>query len=354
MKRIVTIVDNARPLSPCHDAFVIHDRLVSRGHDASIVELRDPAVSGEVGNFATQSIPWPRRFSWSGFQLLRQSIQDRSPDEIHLWGEHSMLLVHALANLVRCPIRRIVGNDMCQGPSNGFWSLGRLLSRKIHTVSRTGDHGNGTLPWFGYSVDLSRDHRNSVRTRLGIPEHASLVGTVGPFSPRSGIKDFMWAGDLMRCIRDDVYWLVLGDGPQRWRLNRFSSQLEVSDRLRVLDYRDDIMEIVAALDVYVQPSTWSEDFSGLRAAISANVPAVGISNSVHKRLISHHRTGYLVERGARNEIARCVNRFITEPSIVEEFRANLPCWSDRVFCGVDQAVDQLLAGSESSKAQRAG
>ncbi len=354
MKRIFTIVDNARPLSPCHDAFVVGQRLVERGHNVLTVELRDPMPGSEGSSRCSHSIVWPRRFSWSGFQQLRRLIQDTSPDEIHLWGHHNHWLPHALTGLVRCPVRQIVGTVSNRSRPGGAWNWTRAVSRSVHQVSRFPDPGVGYLPWFGYSTKTVPGIRQLVRARLGIPEHARLVGTIGPLTARSGIKDFMWAGDLLRCIRDDVYWLVMGDGPQRWRLQRFATQLEVSDRLQLLDYRDDIMEIVAALDVYVQPSTGCDNYSGLRAAISASVPSVGISRSVHEKLISHDRTGYLVERGARNEIARCVNRFVSEPAIVDEFRASIPAWSRKALCGVDEAIDRLLASAGSKRVRRAG
>ena len=119
--------------------------------------------------------------------------------------------------------------------------------------------------------------------QLGLPDDARLIGTAGPLVGAERVKDLIWTADLLKCVRDDVHLLVLGDGPQRWRLERYRRQVEITDRVHLLGRRADEPAILASLDCFWLGA--GERLStALLEAMAAGVPVVIADTPVHRAL----------------------------------------------------------------------
>ncbi len=357
MKRILVVADDPVVLSAGHEARQVAASLTARGVDVLFLVLATGAPFPDQPFpelFREKVIPWPRRFCTTAWRSVNDEVRRFQPDEIQVWGRYGEIVASVLSRMTKRPVwhvlesvashrmrgtaRRLVTARPGQG---GTLVRHESLQHRIREIGLVGDRSTGVLPWFRYSLDDPDELRSTVRKRLGIPRDCWLAGTAARFTTRSRMKDFMWAADLLGCSRDDVYWMGIGDGPQAWRLRRYATQLETGDRLRLLGNRDDALELVAALDVYVQTSDWYDDYRGLRAAMSFGVPAIGARRTIHDRLIEDRRTGYLVERGARNEIARCVNRLVNERQILATMSHATKLAAQRLLVSTDEACEAV-------------
>jgi hypothetical protein len=115
-----------------------------------------------------------------------------------------------------------------------------------------------------------------------------------------------------------VHLVVLGEGPQRARLERFSRQIEVRHRVHFLGHRDDVLDILPHLDVYVSGSQHEGCPNGLLEAMAAGVPPVVTDIPGHRELISHSRSGFLVPVGSRADVAKCVKKLLDNAQLAEE------------------------------------
>ena len=306
-ERILFVVEDPYPLSPQAPALDLAQALHARGMDVGVIQLERRADECQE-NRQLESVEFYERWKltrrWGSIcrQLVR-AIRDFQPTVIHAWGEQA--------------------ERWCRIASS--WTGGSVViaETRPQPASESGDPVTSDLP-VTQSLLITSDTRprqtDVWKRALGIPDHAFLVGAIAPFLPCYRLKDVLWAADLVTCIRDDVYWLLLGDGPQRWRLQRFASQLEVGDHVRFLGWHADAESILASLDVFVQPSVAQEDYLPLGTALKHGVPLVTTSQSWHAHFVDHGSTGYVVERGARNEFARCVHRLANQPQIMEAMR----------------------------------
>ncbi|MGI9517140.1 MAG: glycosyltransferase family 4 protein [Pirellulaceae bacterium] len=323
MERILLIADNLAAASPTADALPLADALQQTGRSVQVVEL----LANQHDNYGQDSnitrIEWPERFCWSSYRRLQDVGRLFQPDWIHAWGQHSIRAAAACHWRQKVPFVAVHSSTtrLQANYQNWFdrWAIAQAdvqFGRSdtldgIHhlPVARTDDL---------WSSDPSITREELCRC-LNLPADAKLVGTCQPMIPATRLKDFLWAADLMTCIRDDVYWLVIGNGPQSWRLHRFVDLLQTGDQLRMLDWHPLTNEIIRHLDVYVEPSDWYDGCAGLVQAISAGIPAIGTNCPAHRKLVTHGVTGFVVECGARNEFARCVNRLINQPQIAGSF-----------------------------------
>ncbi len=120
----------------------------------------------------------------------------------------------------------------------------------------------------------------------------------------------------------DVCCEVVGDGPDRERLQQLAERLEIADRVTFHGYRTpaEICEHLAAADVLVCPSIRTADGRRegipvvLMEAMSAGVPVIGSRLSGIPELIEHAATGLLFEPGDIGDLADCVQFFIDHPA----------------------------------------
>ncbi|MBF6619477.1 MAG: glycosyltransferase [Patulibacter sp.] len=146
---------------------------------------------------------------------------------------------------------------------------------------------NGIVP---RSPTPARD----VRSELGIPAGAPLVGSVGALREIKRFDVLIDAIDRVRRQRPDVRLLIAGDGDERTALEQQIARLGLEDVVRLLGARSDVPDVAAALDVAVSssdseasPLAVMEYMEGGRAIVATRVGGVPelIEDGVHGRLV---------------------------------------------------------------------
>jgi glycosyltransferase involved in cell wall biosynthesis len=136
-----------------------------------------------------------------------------------------------------------------------------------------------------------------VRRALGIPVDALLLGTVGRHSPEKDLANLLAA---MVAVRDHVptAWLVLvGGGELRGQLETQVRSLGLSDAVVFAGVRDDVPEILAALDLFVLPSRWEGLPLAVLEAMAARLPVVATAVGGVPEVVVDGLTGLLVPPG---------------------------------------------------------
>jgi glycosyltransferase involved in cell wall biosynthesis len=150
-------------------------------------------------------------------------------------------------------------------------------------------------------------------SQLGLPPDARLMGAVGRLVPDQRIKDVIWAADLLKCIRSDVHVLLVGDGPQRERLQRYRSQVRVDDQVHFLGIRPDLRNWLGHLDVLCLARDDLALPQIVLDAMATGVPVVAADSPGAREGIQHEETGRLFPVGDRALLARYVNELLDDP-----------------------------------------
>ncbi|MFC8450487.1 glycosyltransferase [Kitasatospora sp. NPDC057223] len=115
--------------------------------------------------------------------------------------------------------------------------------------------------------------RDRVRAELGLPQDGWVIGAVGRLVPG---KRFDVLLDALRELDGPAGtrpWLVvIGDGPERAALERRAERLGVRARLVLTGERDDVPELLTALDVLAAPSTEETFGLGVLEGLAAGLP----------------------------------------------------------------------------------
>ena len=126
----------------------------------------------------------------------------------------------------------------------------RLRKRgRVYKVHGVGVHTNvGVQP----GGQEHYRHRLYVREKLAIHRSAIVVVSVGELNRNKNNEVIIRA--LGKLERNDIYYVLCGEGKLKDDLYRLAKRLGLGERVRFLGYRTDIEDILLMADIFVLPS----------------------------------------------------------------------------------------------------
>jgi glycosyltransferase involved in cell wall biosynthesis len=151
--------------------------------------------------------------------------------------------------------------------------------------------------------------RAMIRSELGIPPKVPLLVAVGNLYP---VKDH---ATLLRALAQlpDPWLAIAGRGGEEENLRRLARELGIAERVHLLGLRDDIPTLLAAADVFVQPSRSEGLPLSILEAMAQRLPIVATDVGGVGEAIEDGMTGYLVRSGDPPALAAAVGRILASP-----------------------------------------
>lgn len=156
--------------------------------------------------------------------------------------------------------------------------------------------------------DPARIDRVHARTRLaGVRGRSLLLGVVAQLTPWKGQDTAIEALHLLRKQGIDAHLMLIGSAKFVSGSTRFDNrayvtglkervaELHLENRVSWLGERDDVVELVAALDMLLLPSHEEPFGRALIEAMALEVPVIATSVGGPPEIITDGREGYLVE-----------------------------------------------------------
>ena len=146
--------------------------------------------------------------------------------------------------------------------------------------------------------------RAHLRATWNVGEGAVVFGMLARYHPAKGYADFLHAARRVREERPSSQFVLAGTGvtADNEALMRTVREAGMNDQVHLLGERADVARILAALDVYVSPSTGIEAFSNsVGEAMSCALPCV-VTDVGDSPLIVRD-TGMSVPPGDRQALA---------------------------------------------------
>lgn len=120
-------------------------------------------------------------------------------------------------------------------------------------------------------------NRTTGRAALGIPADAHLVGLVGRVCHQKGIDTFVAAAAATAKELPGTRFVVIGDAEDKNLLTRMNTRISeagLADHIHFAGHRDDMADMLAALDLLAAPSRWEGFGLMLAEAMAAGVPVI--------------------------------------------------------------------------------
>lgn len=151
------------------------------------------------------------------------------------------------------------------------------------------------------------------RASLDTPERAPLLVAMGRLHANKAFDT------LIRAVADmpGVYCWILGEGPERQRLETLASECGVANRIRMPGWRTDTAAFHKAADVFVCPSRHEPLGNVVLEAWAHQKPVLAAASVGPSALIAHEQTGLLTPVDDATAMAAGLTRLIEQPAFAK-------------------------------------
>jgi glycosyltransferase involved in cell wall biosynthesis len=165
------------------------------------------------------------------------------------------------------------------------------------------------------SLRKTHKSRTEWRKSMGIPEDVQLVTTVARLVEQKGLSYYLDMIGVVKKSALNVYFLLVGDGPEREALNKKATTLELSGLIRLTGFRQDIGDILQASDVFVLPSIYEGCPNAVLEALAMGCPVVTTDIPPHREFLRHEHNALLVPPRDPEALAKDVQRALKDSAL---------------------------------------
>jgi glycosyltransferase involved in cell wall biosynthesis len=203
----------------------------------------------------------------------------------------------------------------------------------------------------GLDVDYFRPAApdRDLRLEFGLSKGHLLVGLISYLRSYKGHEYFIEAARIIAAQREDVTFVIVGEGPDEASIRSRIEQLGLSARIRMLGFRQDLLNVFRSFDVFAIPSVEGDTIPQvLMQALAIGLPVVSTTVGSIPDVVIEGDTGFVVPpRNARalaERIARLLDDAALRTRMGEQGRSLVErCYSlERMLDRMEGVYDRLI------------
>jgi len=275
------------------------------------------------------------------FWRLSKALQSTPAELIHTWGKVALNYGLAAHSKESCPLIA----TLFEAPRNTFWNWCRntfwgqpaqtaVTSHRVAQDCYAQGFAEESTSIVALSVAGPGEcvvPREQLLAELNLSSDSLLIAIAGPLVHSKRIDDAIWCFELVRTLEDRVHLVIFGDGPDRYRLERYVRLVSETEAVSFLGYRADLLELLPNVDVLWQPGEETTLAGVMLEAMAAQVPVVASDVPVHRDVIDDGHTGYLFPIGSRAGCARQTQRLLTDATQTAAIKTAATEWAAKGF-----------------------
>lgn len=208
---------------------------------------------------------------------------------------------------------------------------------------------NITTVHYGLNPQESQDSSIlKLRETLSVSRSCQLIVSVGRIIEQKGHSFLIEAIDQLVRMGQDIYLIIVGDGPKRRSIEAQIRNHSLEQHVRITGWQQDVNPFLRAADIFVHPSLWEGFGLVLLEAMISQKPIVASSVSAIPEIVVDGVTGILVLPADAMSLSEGLCRLLEDPGLAksmgERGRARaLEAFSpDRMVRETERVYQELL------------
>jgi glycosyltransferase involved in cell wall biosynthesis len=270
------------------------------------------------------------RIDWKVLRRLRLLIRAHDIEIIHVHGYKAGLYGYLAARgegkalVATCHNWPVGGMKLAM-----YHFLDRLVLKHVDAIGAVSEVIAEKLASFGVPRERVRVIPNGIDVRaFGAvpPAGAAMAGTrsrqvlgvVGRLDLQKGFEYLLKAIAGLHHSFPELRLLVIGEGPDRSRIENLISQLRLGAVVTLLGQRADMPTAYNLIDIFVLPSLNEGLPMALLEAMAASKAIVATRVGAVPKVIADEVTGLLVEPADEPALTHAISRLLSDPSLCRQ------------------------------------
>ena len=163
----------------------------------------------------------------------------------------------------------------------------------------------------GFEEARRKFDREQFLRSWNLPDNCLLVGTVGELTPLKGQAEFLQAAAQVLKQHPNAYFFIAGidhsqENKNRTALEHLIEELNLTERVRLVGWMEDLAQLYCALDVFVSASHTESFGLAIAEAMASGAAIAATETEGAKEIIQAGETGLLVPLRDIDKLAEAV------------------------------------------------
>ena len=297
--------------------------MLARGHDAQLVAIRHSPLARRAlqAGIQVHEVAASAKRSRAAI-LLRKLLSQKTFDIVHANEPHALTAAWFAGAHKRVPViasRRVAyplqNNAIAR---SRYLATSRILAVSRFVAASVIDSGIPVekvgVAYEGVEVPptITPEVRERARQRWGVTGDERLLGCVGYLLPEKGQQSVLRAMPDVRKKFPATRLLLAGDGPCRMRLEGLAKQLHLQNAVIFAGFVEDVVQVYAALNIFVFPSLAEPLGTSLLAAMAYGLPVLAVASGGVPEYVDDGENGLLVAKSDPELAADGLLRLLTD------------------------------------------
>jgi len=262
------------------------------------VQLHEMAVREGI---ESHLIPCRGQVDRTVMASLRELAARTGADIVHAHGYKADVYAYLALRKTETPVVSTCHNWLDDGLLVSLYGVvDRLVLRRFTRVVAASDEVRQRLLKAGVHGDRIRQIRNGIDlrpfagARSSTSAGALTVGWVGRLSGEKGADVFLRAAARVLAEVPGTRFVVVGEGPDRDKLELLVDELRIRDSVSMLGRRDDVSSMLASMDMMVSSSRQEALPMAILEGMASGLPLVATAVGDVPTVVRDGSTGLLV------------------------------------------------------------
>ncbi|MBW3597355.1 MAG: glycosyltransferase [Planctomycetes bacterium] len=268
-----------------------------------------------------------RQFS-SALKQLRGLFDEQAPDVAQMFLFHANVLGAVAARKADIPV--LTGIRVADPRRHRLWIERRATSGAFRTVCVSRAVADFMIRRGGFPEERIAVIPNGIDTapyltaaplekaELGVPEIRRILVAIGRLDKQKGLDWLLSLCPQLFAAAPDHDLVLVGDGPQRQKLEAAAQNAGVSERVHFTGWREDVPRILAASDMLLLPSRWEGMPNVVLEAMAAGLPVVATRSEGVLELLQETAGSQTASFGDDCEFARRVSEITANAHLASQ------------------------------------
>jgi len=180
----------------------------------------------------------------------------------------------------------------------------------------------------------------ALAVREGFDPKLCLLGNVSAITPQKDYPTLLRALKQLHAGGEPFLCLIAGDGELFEAMNGMARDLGLSEHVRFLGFRDDVPDILQALDILAMPSRFEGLGTVILDALQAGCCVVATDTGGIPEMIKHQETGLLAPVGEPRAFAEQLRAALLSPDLRQSLNKN-----GKLLVSTEFAVSKMIEGN---------